>query len=187
MWATAHMLRRAGLRAKLSREMAMTVCGACLGSGKVTCPACRGQRHTARLTASGDMDLSPCLVCYATGQVKCDVCAGSGNVGLSEPSGSPPATRQRAAHEDPLTGRWQATDNSWYEFHRTDAGYRVFAGNSSGPTGEGTATLSDREVHMEVAFPIIGKLRFKFELCDDRLSGSVRVFGMHIPMEFRPV
>ena len=40
---------------------------------------------------------------------------------------------------------------------------------------------------MEVAFPIIGKLRFKFELGDDRLSGSVRVLGMDIPMEFRPV
>jgi hypothetical protein len=58
----------------------MAVCGSCHGARRVTCSACGGRRHRARLTITGDMDISSCLVCGGSGYIQCSICQGRGVV-----------------------------------------------------------------------------------------------------------
>jgi len=153
----------------------MTICPTCLGTGKVTCPACRGNRDIFRLTVGGDMEQSPCLVCYRTGEVPCEACAGTGRTG--EDAASAPAT-------DPLGGRWQAADGGWLEFLGGPTDYAVSAGDSNGPSGSGTASLSGRTVRMDIRYAILGKRSFELMLDAGRLTGNMKIGWFPVHMVF---
>ncbi len=171
----------------------MITCGACGGSGKVTCPSCGGRRYHSRFSSQG-VETDTCLVCYGTGQARCDFCSGKGSIGTAgagmqgvqgvQPS-PPPRTRPPGA--DPLEGRWQEPNGNWYKFEKTNTGYRVTAGSAVATTGEGTATLSGNKVTLEVKYLLIGKLKQEFELRENELAGYMNLFGIRLPMMFRPV
>ncbi len=167
----------------------MIPCGACSGSGKVTCPSCGGKGRHSRFSSQG-VETDTCLVCYGSGRARCDFCSGKGTIGGSiDPIGPgvQPPLRMREPGADPLEGRWQEPNGNWYKFEKTNTGYRVTAGSAVATTGEGTATLSGNKVTLEVKYLLIGKLKQEFELRENELAGYMSLFGVRLPMVFRPV
>ena len=49
-------------------------CTDCYGTGKITCPVCKGSTKDPRNTAKD------CSYCGGEGKVKCDLCLGKGTV-----------------------------------------------------------------------------------------------------------
>ena len=49
-------------------------CWDCYGTGKITCPVCKGSTKDPRNTAKD------CSYCGGEGKVKCDLCLGKGTV-----------------------------------------------------------------------------------------------------------
>jgi hypothetical protein len=59
-------------------------CSTCGGSGRMTCPSCRGmrERREGPTTAHGTGQSVPCGYCTGSGSVQCASCWGSGQLNL---------------------------------------------------------------------------------------------------------
>lgn len=61
-------------------QAASRTCSTCGGSGRMTCPSCRGQRgrYDMPTTAQGTSQWVPCSYCVGNGSTQCTSCSGAG-------------------------------------------------------------------------------------------------------------
>ncbi len=161
----------------------MGICGACGGQGYATCPICHGKKVVTRPQRDGGLDISPCGGCGGTGRSRCQFCGGSGQLPTGTSGGYPSGTP--VDPDNPLAGRWTTSGGSWTLTARGNGVYDLIETGAAGQTGSGTAQQTGEDVSVTIKNVLLGTTNYALKYDGKRLSGSLKIMGMSVPLEFR--
>lgn len=160
------------------------MCGSCMGSGKVSCIGCGGRGSISRLTPNGEIDITSCIVCGGSRRSRCDFCGGSGTIGPPDPPPIPKPFVPGSPSADPLEGRWNGPQGTWYFLTRTGTTYQLRGGGPLGESQSGTAQRDGDRVTMSVRDAFVGDFSVEARLTGNSLVGVVKVMGFATPFHF---